>query len=751
MALIQTTVSGGIMIILIAVLHLIFARRLPKKVFVILWEIALVRLLLPISLPIAVLPPIEQPTVGAFSADAQAQTVYPMLPSYQDDFEAQGVAAENPPTEQAEPEKPHFKISLKAVWAAGTALSGLAFLASYLVAIKRFSRSFEADSEYISDWRFVRGVGKRIRIRICDGISSPMTYGIFRPTVLFPADSDLNEQKKTGYILEHEYSHIRHHDSLKKVVATAALCIHWFNPAVWVMYFLFNRDMELWCDECVIRRYGEKSRADYARMLISMEELRGNTALVSAIRKNSVEERIVAIMKYKKATFISVIAAIVLVAVITVGVAATSLKPVHKEAEAAPLSDEITPYTDGSPAVTEAVTEAPEAAAPEEAPENNESKKAVYNSNVVITDCRQDGEKVKGTRNSAIIRFNEGERAIIVYDFGYTLTDKERKLAVTAGVYANDSSPDFIDTNPANNKDLFVTNVVETDTAVIFMFEAPYNADYIFAGCNFNDEWLYADDYYVEKESAAEKGKFGEITLKDDIFNGACQEVTQENIDALVETLYGGYPEFTSPLTPLNRTEAIDDDVNYVEFGDTFSDYYEFISADGRFNHVDGIKGLDYKIDSATVYDSVGESGLEGVKFTDAYAGCKFIVLDMTATYNRPDSSAPEAVQPYFTWSPMVMQSKLSEGAGPNFSTEIAYLSETPREGDINIATGEPFTVGKDGAHFRTPISDGSSLSFKVGLYASDELIESGNLYLCRFVFRTFAEEPKLTYAKVVE
>lgn len=85
--------------------------------------------------------------------------------------------------------------------------------------------------------------------------------------------------------------------------AAAALCVHWFNPAVWAMYILFNRDIELYCDESVVRQFGDDSKVSYAKALITMEEKRrGLPSLGNNFSKNAIEKRITAIMKTRKRT-----------------------------------------------------------------------------------------------------------------------------------------------------------------------------------------------------------------------------------------------------------------------------------------------------------------------------------------------------------------------------------------------------------------------------------------------------------------
>ena len=110
-------------------------------------------------------------------------------------------------------------------------------------------------------------------------ISSPLTFGVLRPVILVPKKTDWTDETALRYVLEHEFVHIQRFDVLSKLLLIAAVCVHWFNPLVWVMYVLANRDLELSCDETVLRRFGGDVRAAYARVLIRMEAARGGTAV----------------------------------------------------------------------------------------------------------------------------------------------------------------------------------------------------------------------------------------------------------------------------------------------------------------------------------------------------------------------------------------------------------------------------------------------------------------------------------------
>lgn len=108
-------------------------------------------------------------------------------------------------------------------------------------------------------------------IYMIDEMLSPFVMGIFNPKIYLPAGLGEKEQE---YIILHEKLHIRRLDHIVKPVAFAALCIHWFNPLVWLAFVLFCRDMEMSCDEAVIRKMGDQIRADYSESLLALSTQR---------------------------------------------------------------------------------------------------------------------------------------------------------------------------------------------------------------------------------------------------------------------------------------------------------------------------------------------------------------------------------------------------------------------------------------------------------------------------------------------
>lgn len=119
--------------------------------------------------------------------------------------------------------------------------------------------------------RLRRRLGEAVRLRdniyLADYIESPFVLGLMRPRIYLPSTLADHEQK---YIILHEQHHIRRGDHIIKVLAFAALCIHWFNPLVWAAFLMAGRDMEMSCDEAVIKKIGADIRADYSASLLSL-------------------------------------------------------------------------------------------------------------------------------------------------------------------------------------------------------------------------------------------------------------------------------------------------------------------------------------------------------------------------------------------------------------------------------------------------------------------------------------------------
>ena len=303
MSLLQMSFQGGALILAAALLRALTLHRLPKGTFLALWAVAAARLLVPVSIPspwsvYALAPAAGESPAGRLPAET-------VLPG----------AAPVPPAPAAPPAETGGGIPVwTLVWLAGVLAWGGFFLVSYLRCCREFRTALPADEAPLRERLAAGGLRRPVALRRSDRIAAPLTYGILRPVILLPKTLDGAGGARMTWILEHELTHIRHFDALFKLVLTAAACVHWFNPLVWGMYLLANRDMELRCDEAVVRRLGVDRRGDYARTLISMEACKsGLGPLTSAFSRNAAEERILAIMRLKKRSLAALLAAAALI------------------------------------------------------------------------------------------------------------------------------------------------------------------------------------------------------------------------------------------------------------------------------------------------------------------------------------------------------------------------------------------------------------------------------------------------------
>ncbi len=294
MTLFEMSAAGAVLVGVTVLVRALILHRLPKGTLLLLWWLALARFLLPFSLP---------SPVSAYTLLGEASAVV----SQTETAVFTGVPAPLPealPAVAEEPTPVHAPVPvLPLVWAAGAVGCALFFAVTAARCGKAFRSALPVERREVRDWLAAHPLRRRVQVRSSDRISAPLTYGLLRPVILLPENFAFQDGRLTGYVLTHEWVHIRRLDSLTKRLIIAAACLHWWNPMVWVLYVLFNRDLELSCDETVVRLHGAGTRADYARALIRMEEYKNGPApFCSSFNRNAMEERILAIMKMKKWT-----------------------------------------------------------------------------------------------------------------------------------------------------------------------------------------------------------------------------------------------------------------------------------------------------------------------------------------------------------------------------------------------------------------------------------------------------------------
>ena len=390
------SVSGGALILVIAVLRALFAQRLPRRLLCALWAMALLRLLLPIfpPSPLSLFPAVESGGGEMLPAIIAAPTAAPQAaaPAAQPASQAAAPASAAPvaPQATAMPQTapaPQAAATANAerpappVWpivhGSVAALLLILLIALYARGLRRFRASAPCEDGFASQWLARHPLRRRLRLRLCAAIDAPLTYGLLRPVILLPAGFDLSDREALDCVLRHELAHVRRFDTLFKAALAVTACLHWFNPLVWVMLALANRDLELACDEQALRAAARERRRAYARALLRLEEMRARPLpLGSAFGKSGVEERIAAIVKRRPVSR-AALALTLLLAALTLAAftapAAPASAPSAPEATSQPATDsaEVRVSTTPAPAPTPEQPAVPEtislAPLPEEA------------------------------------------------------------------------------------------------------------------------------------------------------------------------------------------------------------------------------------------------------------------------------------------------------------------------------------------------------------------------------------------------
>ena len=265
-------------------------KRAPKWVNVLLWGIVAVRLVLPVSIesPLSLLPRTEAILPAAAAQSIQTGTA-PAVRSAA--AIASGAAMRS---------QPGRTTILAWVW-----LVGIAVLLLYT---------------WISTQRLRRKVREAVRLRgniyETEHIASPFVLGVLRPRIYLPYHMDSRDREQ---VIAHEQAHLRRGDHVWKPLGFLLLTIHWFNPLLWLSYVLLCRDIELACDEKVIKNLSCGQRADYMQALVTCSVNRRRIAACPlAFGEIGVKERVKSVMNYKKPTFWIILLAVAACVVLAV-------------------------------------------------------------------------------------------------------------------------------------------------------------------------------------------------------------------------------------------------------------------------------------------------------------------------------------------------------------------------------------------------------------------------------------------------
>ena len=292
------TLETSLLALVVMVLRLIF-KKAPKWVSCFMWALVAIRLVVPFyffEIPVDYIP--DTPIV---SEQTSSQTE-PPTETVKPDNRVDNILSDLPLPDRSEPtisesvvpeveedlsaDKTETKFNWKyidyAIWLAGVCIMLLYAIISYIRLRRRVRASIPLRE---NQW-------------ICDNIPSPFILGFIKPKIYLP--SDLGEET-LGYVVSHEKSHLKRKDQLWKPFGFILLSLSWFNPIMWISFTLFCRDIELACDEKVIKEMNLSDKKAYSEALLSCSSSHKLiTACPVAFGEVSVKQRIKSVLNYKK-------------------------------------------------------------------------------------------------------------------------------------------------------------------------------------------------------------------------------------------------------------------------------------------------------------------------------------------------------------------------------------------------------------------------------------------------------------------
>ena len=297
--LVNLSISASWLILAVLVLRVVL-KKAPKWVMPLLWGVVALRLVCLFSIESALsLIPSAETIPSEIVTETREPVLYeqatldivtnPTLPS----------AAEVPVGVSRQQAQVDFNI-YSVLWLAGMA----ALLVHALVSAGKLKR------------KLATAILLRDNIYESEFVDSPFVFGVVKPNIYLPMHMD---EGTAAYVIAHERAHLARRDHWWKVLGYLVLALHWFNPLVWVTYILFCRDIELACDERVVKGLDGAARADYSQALLSCAApKRAVAACPLAFGEGNIKTRVKSALHYKKPAFWVAAAAVLAVVIVAV-------------------------------------------------------------------------------------------------------------------------------------------------------------------------------------------------------------------------------------------------------------------------------------------------------------------------------------------------------------------------------------------------------------------------------------------------
>jgi beta-lactamase regulating signal transducer with metallopeptidase domain len=273
-------------------------KKAPKIFSYVLWSIVLFRLLCPFTIESSIsMIPVNTDTISSeivYSQNPEIQSNIEIIDNFANDSIENSIPPVNP-TDSVNPMGVLVYIA-SLVW-----IIGIVILVGYGM-VTYFKLKYKLSTATLVD----------NNIYETDRIQTPFVLGLFKPRIFIP--TSLSEYE-SDYIIKHEEIHVKRYDHLVKLVGFAALAIHWFNPIIWLSFYLMVKDMEMSCDESVMKVSKADIRRNYSETLLSISSRQSGMFIPLAFGESNVKSRIRNILNYKRPRFWIIIMAVLILTI----------------------------------------------------------------------------------------------------------------------------------------------------------------------------------------------------------------------------------------------------------------------------------------------------------------------------------------------------------------------------------------------------------------------------------------------------
>jgi beta-lactamase regulating signal transducer with metallopeptidase domain len=307
------SIISAIIVGLLLLIRLVLGKWIKKTLLYALWGIVLFRLLIPISISskynlINMVNPNFAKAIAVSKPNEISEATYSATNVIQLANDYNPIKYNNSKVEKI------FNIC-GIIWSIGMCISFVIVAIFYTITLKQLNRAvkFNYDKEILNKCKNKINVKRKIKVYESSIVNTPIVCGIIRPKIIVPLDID---KKNLEYIFLHELVHIRHKDNIWRFLSVLGVSLHWFNPFAWLFFMISQRDMEIACDETVLRKIPHNNRKNYAMSII---DLANNQILpFTALGNTAIKQRLFNIVSYKKIPIIMSIGTLIICIIITI-------------------------------------------------------------------------------------------------------------------------------------------------------------------------------------------------------------------------------------------------------------------------------------------------------------------------------------------------------------------------------------------------------------------------------------------------